>query len=76
MLAIPIVYGIFRHIFYQSSGNTGIFTFVDASISVVEEHEEIATVCVGLGGLKVTESLGCPVTVTMQLHDGDNASMF
>lgn len=60
--------------FYHTAGSDGTFVFVDEAVTVMEEEEE-ATICVRLENLLAAESLGCPVTATMQLIDGDNASM-
>ena len=42
----------------------------------VSEQAGTATMCVLLGDLQAGESLGSPVTVTMIIIDGINASKF
>ena len=45
------------------------------SVTVTEQVGAMATVCVVLGDLQAGQSLGCSVTVTMAIIDGDIASM-
>ena len=58
----------------QFAGAGATFVFMPASVSVVEG--QVAQVCVALANVQAGQSLGCPVTVTLVLNDGSNASMF
>ena len=44
------------------------------TIPVVEDDTTVQ-VCVLLGGLSVTESLGCAITATLDIQEGSLASM-
>ena len=49
------------------------FTFMDGVEDVVEDSSSIATFCLLLN-LQAGQTLGCPVTVTMEIMNGNNAS--
>ena len=58
----------------QLTGATAVFMFDPATISV-NESDPSAQVCVELSGLVGGESLGCEVTITLNILEGHLASM-
>ena len=58
----------------QLTGGTAVFMFDPATIPVMESDMS-AQVCVELSGLVGSESLGCEVTITLDILEGNLASM-
>ena len=54
--------------------NTADLQFVDSNIEVMEIANGIADVCVELNNLAAGVTLGCEVTATVDIQDGNIAS--
>ena len=50
--------------------------FVDSVIEVMEESDAMVEVCVELDNIAAGVTLGCDITVTVDIQDGPAASMF